>query len=553
MKAYVNKLHVEYIATRPGTIFNENKNHGLFGNIYDGERPLDLEDLELTDIEKVIENRSKQNIDVFKTVFSMKEEDVLRYGLSQDKWKDILKKRITDIARASNIPPESIEWTASFHSKKNNPHCHLVFWNKDQNLELNKKPFLNFKGIRKCVSKEIFKGELEALYDTKNVSKQQIKDMTKEELTKYKEALKKELKNPDLTLEEVDTKDEERLLEALKEKLKVGEKVYLYNKLSPEMFVEISKEKETLKRRYYGNEIIEENEVLKFRNSGMKSFLYKDGSLLESACFLTDFREIRIAKSKEDLEKVIKEKTNEDTKIDNLLREVCPSLVPNSILSNNFREKSFDEITSKITNLKSLILEENRKTLGKEKLTFRYDYQTPKVKKEIDRISLLVLNTSKDCKLQFEKFVGSQIDIARTLQEIENKTDYRRVKEASQDEAYKKIGNQILSFLKESINENYNEDKEKRKEEWERKKAEYEAKNLEYKVKQEEFEARKKEYETRNLINSITNMFNTENISLQAKNNRLKVDFGSMTKEQIKEYMELKKNSNGFDWFNEGR
>ena len=48
-------------------------------------------------------------------------------------------------------------------------------------------------------------------------------------------------------------------------------------------------------------------------------------------------------------------------------------------------------------------------------------------------------------------------------------------------------------------------------------------------------------------------MFNTENISLQAKNSRLKVDFGSMTKEQIKEYMELKKNSNGFDWFNEGR
>lgn len=515
--------------------------------------PLDLEELELTDIEKVIEERSKQNIDIFKTVFSMKEEDFLRYGLSQEKWKDILKKRITDIARASNIPPESIEWTASFHSKKGNPHCHLVFWNKDQNLELNKKPFMNFKEIRKCVSKEIFKGELEALYDTKNISKQQIKDMTKEELEKYKKSLKESLKNPDLTLEEVDTKDEERLLEALKEKLNVGEKIYLYNELDPEMFVEISKEKETLKRKYYGNEIVEENEVLKFRNSGMKSFLYKDDSLLESACFLADFREIRIAKSKEDLEKVIKEKTDEDTKIDNLLREVCPSLVPNSILSNNFREKSFKEITSKIANLKNLILEENKKNIGKEKLTFRYEVQQPKVKKEIDRISLLILNTSKDCKLQFEKFVGSNIDIARTLQEIDNKTDYKRVKEASQDEAYKKIGNQILSFLKESINENYNEDRAKRKEEWEKKKAEYEAKNLEYRIKQEEFEARKKDYETRNLINSITNMFNTENISLQAKNSRVKVDFGSMTKEQIKEYMELKKNSNGFDWFNEGR
>lgn len=515
--------------------------------------PLNLEELELEDINKVIENRSKQNIDIFKTVFSMNDEDVLRYGMDQEKWKDILKKRISDIARASNIPPESIEWTASFHSKKGNPHCHLVFWNKDQNLELNKKPFLNFKSIRKCVSKEIFKEELESLYDTKNVSKQEIKDMTKEELLKYKEALKETLKNPDLILEEVDTSLEERLIESCREKLNVGEKIYLYNKSDPEMFVEISKEKEILKQKYYGNETIEENEVLKFKNSGMKSFLYKEDSLVESACFLADFKEIRIAKSKETLEKVIKDKKDEDIKIDNLLKEVCPSLVPNSILSNNFREKSFNEITTKIAKLKTLILDENKKTLGKEKLTFRYDLQQPKVKKEIDRISLLILNTSKDCKLQFEKFVGSNIDIARTLQEIENKTDYRRVREASQDEAYKKIGNQILSSLKESINENYKEDLEKRKEEWEKRKAEYEERSFEYKVKQEEFEQRKKDYETKKLINDITNMFNNENTSLKAKNNRLKLEFGNMSKEAKRHYIAMKRNSNGFDWFNEGR
>lgn len=509
--------------------------------------------MELQDIEKTITQRAKQDIDIFKTVFSMKEEDVLRYGIDQKRWKEILNKRISEIAQACNIPRESIEWCASFHSKKGNPHCHLIFWNKDQNLELSKKPFMNFKEIRKSVSKEIFKEELESLYDTKNVSKRKIKDMTKEELLKYKEKLKESLKNPDLILEEVDTSLEENLLEACKKKLNMGEKIYLYNKNDPETFVEILKEEETLERKYYGNLIEEKSEVLKFKNNGIKAILYKEDNLLETACFLADFKEIKIAKSKEELEKIIKEKTDEDLKIDNLLREVCPSLVPNSILSNNFREKSFNEITQKIASLKNLILKENKKNLGKEKLTFRYELQQPKVKKEIDKISILILNTSKDCKLQFENFVGSQLDIARTLQEIENKTDYNRVKIASRDQALNKMGNQILSFLKEAINENYEEERKKRKEKWETKKAEYEEKELEYNIKQNEFEQRKKDFETRNLINSIANMFNTENTTLKAKNNRLRVNLGNMSKDQIRNYMAMKRNSNGFDWFNEER
>ncbi len=546
LQSLVDRNHVEYIATRPGTVINTEIGHGLFGNIYqENGEPLDPEKMKLEDIKKRVVNMSRKGFNIYKTVFSMTEEDTLRYGTDKERWKEALNKRINEIARASNIPPESIEWTASFHSKNGKPHCHLVYWNKDENIELNKKPFIKFKDIRKSISKEIFKEELEKIYDIKNVSKKEISNMTKEELQKYKDSLKEKLKNPDLTFNEVDTLKEENLIKQCSNELKIGDTLYLYNKLDPENFVEIKKEKEVLERKFYGKKIKDEKEVLKFRNNGTRAMLYKNDDFTDTACFLTNFSEIKIAHSKEELEKIITDKKEEDIKIDNLLREIMPDLVPNNIFSNEFREKSFNEITNRIFSLKKLIEEENKKALGENKITFKYEFQQTKVKKEIDRISTLILNTSKDCKIQFNKYISSSLDIARYLSDIENKNDYERVKAKTKDEIFNKMGNQILQFLKESIKEN-------KQDEWRDKQKEYELKNLKYEIsRMENYNSynKKAEYETRQLINNIFNVLNTNNINLGAKNNRLKANFDNMTKEQIREYLKIKENSNGFEWF----
>ena len=500
--------------------------------------------MKLEDIEKRVGNMSRKGTNIYKTVFSMTEEDTLRYGTDKEAWKEALNKRINEIAKASNIPSESIEWTASFHSKNGKPHCHLVFWNKDQELELNKRPFLKFKDIRKSISKEIFKEELEKIYDIKNVSKKQISTMTKEELEKYKESLKDKLKNPDLDINEVDTSEEENLIKKCSNELNVNSTIYLYNKLDPETFVEIKKEKEILARKYYGNEIKEEKEVLKFRNNGTRAMLYKNDDFTDTACFLTNFSEIKIARSKEELEKIIKEKNEKDIKIDNLLREIMPGLVPNNVFSNELREKSFNEITNRIFSLKKIIQEENEKVLGENKITFKYEFQQTKVKKEIDKIATLILNTSKDCKIQFNNYISSSLDIGRYLADIENRNDYERVKSKAKDEVFNKMGNQILQFLKESINEN-------KQEEWENKHKEYESKNLKYELSKESYKNYREKQEVRQLINNIFNVLNTDNISLKAKNDRMRADFNNMTKEQIREYLKMKENSNGFDWFRE--
>ena len=187
IQAYLDELHEDYIATRPGTDYGEDF-HGLFGFI--NENP-NVEKMELADIKKYVANKTLDGVDIYKTVISLSESDAIQYGYTtKEAWKNLLLERVQEVGKEFGIKPENLEWTASYHSKKNNPHCHLLIWNKNQNLEIQKKPFVRYKRIRKALSKSIFKLKLKSLYDIKNVSKKEIANLTNEELLKYKEELK---------------------------------------------------------------------------------------------------------------------------------------------------------------------------------------------------------------------------------------------------------------------------------------------------------------------------------------------------------------------------
>lgn len=187
LQAHIDKLHTDYIATRSGVDLG-NDIHGLFGNILETD---EVELLELDTIKKYIQNISKKNIDVFKTTISLRNEDALKYGFYNKKsWKDLLEIRIPEIARAFKIPLEDLEWIAAFHGKKERPHCHLIVWNKNQDLSVRRKPFIYFKNVKTAVAKEVFKEDLKAIYDEKDITKKEVGKISQEELKKVEEELK---------------------------------------------------------------------------------------------------------------------------------------------------------------------------------------------------------------------------------------------------------------------------------------------------------------------------------------------------------------------------
>ena len=517
IQAYLDELHEDYIATRPGTDFGENF-HGLFGYINENSN---VEKMELSDIKKYVASKTLNGVDIYKTVISLSESDAIQYGYTtKEAWKDLLLEKVQEIGREFDIKPENLEWTASYHSKKSNPHCHLLLWNKNQHLELQKKPFVRYKRIRKTLSKSIFKQKLKSLYDIKNVSKKEIANLTNEELLKYKEDLKEFYENPDITLRIIDTDEQEKVIIDNLKNLKLDKYIYICDIENPNNFAEIRKI-DTAK--------------YEFKNCGEQSILYRKNSFLDTAEFLANFSNLKVFNYKKDLEKYIEQKNNEHIDIENNLREIMPDIFGIPVLSNKFKEQNFDIILNKITELKS---KSNNFENG-----YKYKYQNPEIKMYINELSKLILNTSEDCRNEFDEYIQTSINVSRIIADINNKKEYEKVKRIAENEMFTKIGNQILQFVKEVGFEEYI----RKREEWENKKIQFAENQGIKKANEDLFIKRLESQNARKMITDIFQMLSEENISHNAYYNRIRNN-NNLSKQAKREIYLKNRMKGNIDW-----
>lgn len=517
IQAYLDELHEDYIATRPGTDFGENF-HGLFGYINENSN---VEKMELSDIKKYVASKTLNGVDIYKTVISLSESDAIQYGYTtKEAWKDLLLEKVQEIGREFDIKPENLEWTASYHSKKSNPHCHLLFWNKNQHLELQKKPFVRYKRIRKTLSKSIFKQKLKSLYDIKNVSKKEIANLTNEELLKYKEDLKEFYENPDITLRIIDTDEQEKVIIDNLKNLKLDKYIYICDIENPNNFAEIRKI-DTAK--------------YEFKNCGEQSILYRKNSFLDTAEFLANFSNLKVFNYKKDLEKYIEQKNNEHIDIENNLREIMPDIFGIPVLSNKFKEQNFDIILNKITELKS---KSNNFENG-----YKHKYQNPEIKMYINELSKLILNTSEDCRNEFDEYIQTSINVSRIIADINNKKEYEKVKRIAENEMFTKIGNQILQFVKEVGFEEYI----RKREEWENKKIQFAENQGIKKANEDLFIKRLESQNARKMITDIFQMLSEENISHNAYYNRIRNN-NNLSKQAKREIYLKNRMKGNIDW-----
>ncbi len=527
VQAYIDKLHEEYIANRPNTDFGFST-HGLFGYICDTS---EVEMLDLERIKSRIEKISKKNIDIFKTVISLREDDAVEHGMmDKSSWKDLLEKTIPDIAKEFKIPLEDLEWTASFHAKKGQPHCHLLLWNVNQNLEVKRKPFIMFQNVKRILAKEIYKEELKALYDIKNVSKKCLEGLSKEEVYKYKEELKKTYDNEELMFNIVNTENAELYINDAIKNMKENEKIYIASKSNPENYVEILK----------GN-----NGRYEFKNVGPKAILYKEKTYLETTQFLTNFERLCMFDTKEKLEKYIREKENENINIDNELKEIMPTVFNVPIIAPEINEEYLDAIVKKLINLE--------KVTENYKKGFKYQYQTPDSKFCIDEISTLLINSSKECKQEVERYIKTCVDIDKIMQKIYKYKDYERSRNKAKIFVMNKIGNQILKFIKDIKSEEYQIKKEEwkaKRDFWNQKEKEYEENKIRYEQRQELYEKQWQKITVQNLIKDTFTMLVQENLSKNASLKRKTKTYGDLSKREIRELIRKNKNSS-INWYRE--
>ena len=527
LQAHIDKMHTDYIATRSG-VDTGFETHGLFGNILDTD---EVEMLELGTIKKHIQNISKKNIDVFKTVISLKNEDAMEYGYFNKKsWKEMLEERMPEIARAFKIPLNDLEWVAAFHAKKDKPHCHLIVWNKNQDMSVQRKPFVNYKQIRSAVAKSVFKEELKAIYEIKDVSKSLLGKMSKNEVDTYKEDLKKLYQNEDLMLKAVNTENTQNFVNRALEDMKKDDVIYISNNSDPENYTQIKKI---------------DNEKYQFKNVGEKAVLYKDDTYLEAVTFLSKFSNLKVMKNEDELNEFIQNRKEEFKSVEDELKEIMPSLFSTPIISSNIKQENIEQIINKMAKLE--------KVSKSFKRGFIYKYQEPESKKILNEITMLLVNSNSDCKNEFNRYVDTCVKIDKMLQKVDTYKDYEKVKNTAKNEMIKKIGNQILKSIKETKTEEY----QRKSAEWKEKREYWNFKTKEFEEKQGEYEARQLLYENqlresniRQLIQETYKLLSEESMSKFQRFKRATRTFGDLSKREIKEIIRNGRSS-GFDWFGE--
>jgi hypothetical protein len=148
-----DKTYLEYIATRPRAERVEGT-HGLFT---DEGVPINLGE----EAERIRNHGGN----VFTVIVSLKREDAENLGFNNaERWRDLVRSKISVIAKEHGIPLESLKWFGAFHNESHHPHIHLMLYSQSQE----EPGYINKNGIdhlRHVFGTSIFHDELKTIYD----------------------------------------------------------------------------------------------------------------------------------------------------------------------------------------------------------------------------------------------------------------------------------------------------------------------------------------------------------------------------------------------------
>ena len=117
----IDKL-VKYMAERPGV--EKLGPHGLF-NQYDDK----------IDLDSVAEEVGQHQGVVWTHVVSLHREDAERLGYNKaEVWKDLVRRNMTELAKAHKIDLDQLQWYAAFHNTTHHPHIHLLVYANGQDI-----------------------------------------------------------------------------------------------------------------------------------------------------------------------------------------------------------------------------------------------------------------------------------------------------------------------------------------------------------------------------------------------------------------------------------
>lgn len=208
--AIKNYKHIFYISNRKHCLKNEYGNT-LFGTIYD------FDNIDKTDnkqISNYIYQKSKKGTNIYRGIVSLSEKDAIEQGLTNvENWETMFIDSVSQIAKNLGISFANLEWVATVHYKKGNPHLHYVLWDREQKV---KDPFIKVSTqhkIRNALKRSIYKEYYIEMMNNKNQAKKDLRD---EQIRQEFKAIDKNYCNSKIAYINLDKQLEKELREDLK-------------------------------------------------------------------------------------------------------------------------------------------------------------------------------------------------------------------------------------------------------------------------------------------------------------------------------------------------
>ena len=279
--------YVGYLAKRPRAERGE-QGHALWNGAD-----------EIIHLNQVAKEAAEHNGNIWTFVLSLKREDAVRLGYDNaDTWRELVRGKSVEIAKAMGIPLDHFVWYGAFHNEGHHPHIHLMCYSKNP-----KEGYLGSKNLMKLKSSfanEIFHDELYHIYEQK--------DEVRETLKKYfDDKLKKAM-----AMEHVANPKAEMLLWQLSRNLQTTKHKKVYGRLDKENKVlvdeivrEISKDEKI--NQAYESWLGLKDDILSTYQNQMRArrtlaeepkFRNIKNMVLKSALKLSEMDDIREAKNK---------------------------------------------------------------------------------------------------------------------------------------------------------------------------------------------------------------------------------------------------------------
>ena len=127
------------------------------------------------DLNQVAKEAAEHNGNIWTFVLSLKREDAVRLGYDNgNMWRELVRGKAPEIAKAMGIPVEHFVWYGAFHNEGHHPHIHLMCYSKKP-----KEGYLGSKNLMKLKSSfanEIFHDELYYIYEQKDEVRDELKN-----------------------------------------------------------------------------------------------------------------------------------------------------------------------------------------------------------------------------------------------------------------------------------------------------------------------------------------------------------------------------------------